>query len=176
MTSVQRTTTPESWGAARSKTVTWYDPSPSAQAMATLSGLEHVQALISGQLPPVPIAALTGTQVVHAETGVAELVCTPDESMYNPIGLVHGGLVCTLLDAVIGSAVHTTLPAGVGYTSVEIKVNYLRPVRADTGELRARGWVTKPGQRIAFGEGEIRDTDGKVLATASSSCLIMNLS
>jgi len=97
----------------------------------------------------------------------------PDESAYNPIGLVHGGLVCTLLDSVTGCAVQSTLPADLGYTSVEIKVNYLRPVHAGSGELHARGWITKPGRRVAFAEGDVRGLDGKVVATASSTCLIL---
>ena len=78
--------------------------------------------------------------------------CTPDDSVYNPIGVVHGGVVCTLLDSAIGCAVHTTLAAGVGYTSIELKVSYLRPVHAGM-PLRARGWVVKPGRRVAFGRG-----------------------
>jgi uncharacterized protein (TIGR00369 family) len=87
--------------------------------------------------------------------------------------VVHGGLVCTLLDSVAGCAVHSTLPAGVGYTSAEIKVSYLRPVRADTGKLLAHGWVVKPGRRLAFAEADVRSPDGKVIATASSTLLVM---
>jgi len=70
--------------------------------------------------------------------------------------------------------VHTTLPAGTGYTSVEIKVSYLRPIHAHTGELTAHGWVTKPGKRVAFAEADLRDGDGTVLATASTTCLIIS--
>ena len=98
---------------------------------------------------------------------------TPDESSYNPIGLVHGGLVCTLLDSVVGCAVHTTLPAGVGYTSIDLQVSYLRPVHAHSGRLVAHGWVTKPGRRVAFAQGDVRDADGRLLATATSSLLII---
>ena len=90
-------------------------------------------------------------------------------------GLVHGGLVCTLLDSVAGCAVHSTLPAGVGYTSLEIKVSYLRPVRHGGGELTATGRVTKPGRRAAFADGEVRDGDGRLVATASSTCLVFPL-
>jgi uncharacterized protein (TIGR00369 family) len=86
---------------------------------------------------------------------------------------VHGGLVCTLLDSAAGSAVQSTLPAGVSYTSIEIKVNYLRPVHAQSGRLLAHGWVTKPGRRVAFAEADVRDADGKLVATASSTCLVM---
>ncbi len=101
-------------------------------------------------------------------------VGTPDESVYNPIGVVHGGLVCTLLDSVIGCAVHTTLPAGVGYTSIGLTVNYLRPVTADSGALTAVGRVTKPGRRVAFADGDVRDAAGRLVATATGSCLVMS--
>lgn len=85
---------------------------------------------------------------------------------------LHGGLMCTLLDSVAGCAVHTTLPAGVGYTSIEIKVSYMRPVKAGV-PLLARGWVTKRGNRVSFADGEITDPEGRKIATASSSCLIL---
>lgn len=99
----------------------------------------------------------------------------PNESHYNPIGSVHGGFYVTLLDSVCGCAVHTTLPAGVGYTSLEIKTNFLRPMTVETGKVTAKGWVTKAGRSAAFAEGEIRDQSGKLLATASSVCLIVSL-
>ncbi len=94
--------------------------------------------------------------------------------MYNPIGVVHGGFVCTLLDTVLGCAVQSTLPAGTVYTSIDITVNYLRPVHRDIGELRARGWVTKPGRRVAFASGEVLDGQGRAVASGSGSCLVMS--
>ncbi|MBA2390101.1 MAG: PaaI family thioesterase, partial [Geodermatophilaceae bacterium] len=101
--------------------------------------------------------------------------CTPDQSVYNPIGLVHGGLVCTLLDSVLGCAVQTTLEAGVGYTSLEIKVSYLRPVRAGEGDLTAVGRVSRRGRRVSFADGEVRDSQGRLVATGSSTCLVVDL-
>ncbi|MBF6330617.1 PaaI family thioesterase [Nocardia transvalensis] len=176
MTENTTTSAPAAWGEPHSKTVTWYDPLATAQAGATMSGLEYMRAIAAGDLPAAPISYLLGgmTDMTVAE-GEVGFSCVPDESAYNPIGLVHGGLVCTLLDSVAGCAVHTTLPAGVGYTSIEIKVNYLRSIHADTGPIRARGWVTKPGRRVAFAEAEVHDTTGKLLATASSSLLILSL-
>jgi uncharacterized protein (TIGR00369 family) len=100
--------------------------------------------------------------------------CEPDESAYNPIGVVHGGLVCTLADTVAGCAVHTTLDAGVAYTSIDLNVSYLRPVTKDSGVLRATGRVTKPGRRVAFSSAEIADQAGKIVATATSSLLVMD--
>jgi uncharacterized protein (TIGR00369 family) len=106
--------------------------------------------------------------------GPGEVVfrCVPDDSTYNPLGTVHGGLLCTALDSAAGCAVHTTLAAGVGYTSAEIKVNYMRPAAAGTA-LTIRGWVTKPGRRLAFAEAEIRDPDDRQVANATSSLLIL---
>jgi uncharacterized protein (TIGR00369 family) len=161
------------WGVPRQKTLTWYDPLTAAEKGGAMAGIDHLRAIMSGTLPPPPIAAHFDLQVVSVEPGRVTFTCTPDESAYNPIGLVHGGLVCTLLDSATGCAVQSTLPAGVGYTSVEIKVNYLRPVHADSGELHARGWITKPGRRVAFAEGDVRGADGNVVATASSTCLIL---
>lgn len=161
------------WGAERQKTVGWHDPMLGAAAGREMTGLAYLHAMLDGTLPPPPIAGLFNMMLTRADAGDVAFTCTPDESAYNPIGLIHGGLVCTLLDSAIGCAVQTTLPAGVGYTSVEIKVNYLRPVHADSGELTARGWTTKPGRKIAFAEADVRNSDGKIVATGSGSCLIL---
>ncbi|WP_369690718.1 PaaI family thioesterase [Nocardia crassostreae] len=151
---------PAAWGEPRTKTVTWYDPKIGLEALASgMTGLEYLTGMLEGRIPGAPIAGLFGMRPVSVETGDVVFGCTPDESMYNPIGTVHGGTACTLLDSVIGCAVQTTLSAGVGYTSVEIKINYLRPITAQTGEFFAHGWVTKPGKRVAFAEGDIRDAD-----------------
>ena len=131
--------------------------------------------IADGELPGAPIASHFGMDVVAVGPGTVTFRCLPDESHYNPIGTVHGGLVCTLLDSALGCATHTTLPAGSGYTSIEIKVNYLRPVTAASGALICRGRVTKPGRRVAFAEGEVVDSQGKVVATASGSLLIFPL-
>jgi uncharacterized protein (TIGR00369 family) len=163
---------PEAWGAPRSRTVTWYDPMITAAGALERSGLEAMEALRDGVVPPPPIAMLMQFDLRSFEEGRVEFGCTLDESAYNPIGVVHGGLVCTLLDTVAGCAVHTTLPRGLGYTSIEIKVNYLRPVHATSGPLTALGRVTKPGRRVAFADGEILDGEGRTVATASSSLLV----
>lgn len=165
----------DAWGAPRSKTVTWYDPHEAAEQGRLLSGLEHLRAVRDQSLPAPPIAVLMGFDLVSAEEGDVVFTCTPDESAYNPIGVVHGGLVCTLLDSVCGCAVQSMLPQGVGYTSLEIKVSYLRPVRADSGVLTAHGWVPRPGRRASFAEGDVRTADGKLVATATSTCLVFPL-
>ena len=168
-------TAPEDWGDARSRTVTWHDPMITAAGALERSGLETLEAIRDGLLPPPPIAMLMQFDVRSLEEGRVEFGCTLDESVYNPIGVVHGGLVCTLLDTVAGCAVHTTLPKGMGYTSIELKVNYLRPVHATSGPLTAIGRVVKPGRRVAFAEGEVLDAQGRTVATASSSLLVFPL-
>lgn len=162
------------WGEPRSKTVHWYDPMVTAAAGQPLSGVDFIRAIRDGAIPPPPIAMLFGMQIREVEVGRVVFECEPDESAYNPIGVVHGGLVCTLSDTVAGCAVHTTLDAGVAYTSIDINVSYLRPVTKDSGVLRATGHITKPGRRIAYCSAEIVDQAGKVVATASSSCLVMD--
>ena len=134
----------QSFGEPRSKVVTWYDPMTLTAGAVGLTGLEFLRSLRDGVLPPPPIASLIGMSPISVEPGDVVFDCLPDESVYNPIGVVHGGLVCTLLDTVAACAVHSTLPADVGYTSVEIKISYLRPVRAGV-RLTAHGWVTQAG-------------------------------
>jgi uncharacterized protein (TIGR00369 family) len=168
--------TPESWGPPRSRTVEWHDPMITAAGALERSGLATMQAIRDGELPPPPIAKLVRMGVTALEVGRVEFTCELDESVYNPIGVVHGGLVCTLLDTVAGCAVHTTLPAGVGYTSIELKVSYLRAVHAASGPLTATGRVVKPGRRVAFAEGEVLDAAGRTVATASSSLLVFPIS
>lgn len=156
----------------RRRILTWEDPHVGAAQIPSMSGLEYIRSMIDGRVPPPPIAELMRMTITDAEVGRVVFVCRPDESHYNPIGAVHGGLVCTLLDSAVGCAVQTTLPQGMGYTSVEIKVNYLRPVHAAIGEITCVGTVTKPGSRIAFAEGVVTDADGTLLATASSTLLV----
>ncbi|MFF1572855.1 PaaI family thioesterase [Leifsonia sp. NPDC058292] len=143
--------------------------------MPTMSGLEYLTAMIEGELPPPPIASLMDMTLVAAAPGTATFICEPDESHYNPIGTVHGGLVCTLLDSALGCAVQTTLSPGQGSTSIEIKVNYLRPVLATSGRLTCVATVTKPGSRVAFADGVVTDASGKTVATATGSLLVFPL-
>ena len=140
--------------------------------MPSLSGLDFLRAIIDGELAPPPMGSLLRMRLTAAEPGTATFVCEPDESMYNPLGTVHGGLVCTLLDSALGCAVQTTLPQGQGYTSIEIAVKYLRPVLAGSGPLTCTARVTKPGTRVAFAEGAVTDASGKTVATATGSMLV----
>lgn len=162
----------EARGEPRSKTVTWHDPRASAQRGRQLAGIDYLRAVRDGDVPGAPISEVMGFRITHVDEGDVVFTCTPDESVYNPIGVVHGGLVCTLLDSVCGCAVQSLLPLGTAYTSLELKVSYLRPVHDDSGELTAHGWVARRGRRASFAEGDVRTADGKVVATASSTCLV----
>lgn len=164
---------PAEWGTPSERQVTWFDPAITRDAARSMAGIDLLRAMLDGTVPPAPISRTLNFAITAVEEGKVEFVCRPDASMYNPIGTVHGGLACTLLDSVLGCAVHSTLAAGVGYTSIELKVNYLRGISADTGPITARGWVTKPGRRVAFSDAELVDAEGKTLATATGSCLII---
>jgi uncharacterized protein (TIGR00369 family) len=168
-------TTDKEWGEHRSKVVSWHDPAPTTAMGLSMPGIDYLLAMIDGTLPPPPISGLMQFTMVSAEHGRVVFTCRPDESAYNPIGMVHGGLVCTLLDSVVGCALHSTLPQGKGYTSVEIKVNYLKAVRASSGLLTATGTVVKSGSRVGFTEGVVTDAAGSVVATASSTLLVFDL-
>jgi uncharacterized protein (TIGR00369 family) len=164
----------DQFGAPREKTVSWHNPLPTAALGRTMSGREFLKATRDGLLPAPPIAKLMGLSIQEVGEGRVVFTCAPDESLYNPIGMVHGGLVCTLADTVIGCAVHSLLEAGVAYTSIDLTVNYLRPVLTDGKALRATGVVAKSGRRVAFANTEIVDGASKIVATASSSVLIMD--
>jgi uncharacterized protein (TIGR00369 family) len=160
------------WGDERQRTIAWRDPHKTALAGLQLSGLQYVKAMADGSLPGSPISQLVGILPVSAEAGDVVFRCIADESFYNPVGIVHGSLVCALLDSATASAVHTLLPAGVGFTTVDIAVSYLRAVHAGE-ELTTHGWVTKPGSRICFAEADVTNAQGKIVAKASSSILVL---
>jgi uncharacterized protein (TIGR00369 family) len=168
--------TPEdSWGERRSKVVAWHDPAPTTAIGLTMAGIDYLRAMADGLLPPAPISGLMDFQLSSVDPGRVVFTCRPDESSYNPIGMVHGGLICTLLDSVVGCALHSTLPQGKGYTSIEIKVNYLKAVRLSSGVLTATGTVVKSGSRVGFAEGVVTDPGGAVVATATSTLLVFDL-
>ncbi|MWV48943.1 hotdog fold thioesterase [Rathayibacter sp. VKM Ac-2803] len=156
----------------RTRTVSWQDPFVGAAAAQTMSGLEYLRPMLDGSIPPPPIVALMNMRLERVEQGLVEFACAPDESHYNPIGRVHGGFACTALDSAAGCAVQSTLPAGVGYTSLDLTVSYLRGVHAGGGELRAIGAVVKPGRRVAFAEARLLDAKDRVVATATSTLLV----
>ena len=158
--------------AVRRKTITWEDPLAAAELGRGMPGLDYLTGIAEGRIPGAPIAAHLGMRLVSVGDGEVVFAAVPDESLYNPIGMVHGGVAATMLDSAIGCAVHTRLPAGVVYSSIDLKVSYLKAIHPSAGELRARGFVVKVGARVGFGEAELRDARGALLATGSGSCLI----
>jgi len=139
-----------------------------------LSGLEQLRAIFDPARPEreANIGKTMGFSLVEIEEGRAVFGGRPDESVYNPIGTVHGGYAATLLDSAVGCAVHSVLKAGQGYTTLELKVAYQRPMTKDTGPVRAEGRVIKVGRRAAFAEGRITDHQGRIYATATSTLLV----
>lgn len=139
---------------------------------STLTAFEQLARLEELGRPIAPIATHFNLRLVSYTEGDVTFEARPDASHYNPIGTVHGGFAATLLDSACATAIHTTLHAGQAYTSLEIKVNYLRTITEDTGLVHVHGWVTKSGSRAGFAEADVRDAEGRVLATASSTCSI----
>ncbi|MFI6424064.1 PaaI family thioesterase [Promicromonospora sp. NPDC050880] len=166
---------PDSWGEPRTRELTWYDPMQLAAQAPLVPGVEFLRRMRDGLIPPPPIAAHFGLDIDEVEEGRVTFRCAPDESGFNPIGTIHGGVLCTLLDTVCGCAIQSVLPPGKGYTSVEIKVNYVKAVRGGGGPLTAEGTVVKAGSRVGFTEGVVRDATGAVVATASSTLLVFDV-
>jgi uncharacterized protein (TIGR00369 family) len=157
-----------------SHTVTWNDPYIKFDEIARMSGLAYLQHLMNTGRA-APISALMNMRGVCFERGKAVFEGTPADYHYNPIGVVHGGFAATLLDSALGCAVHTTLEAGFAYTTVELKVNYVRALRSTTGVVRCEGSVIHVGGRIATAEARLTDASGKLYAHGSTTCLITAL-
>ena len=159
--------------AERTLTVTWQDPTELAGRAQVASGLDFLRGIISGELPAAPIQELLGFSLDEAEEGRVVFSLVPGEQHYNPIGSVHGGVAATLLDSAMGAAVHSTLPQGSGYATLEVKFNLVRPITADTGRIVAEGRVIHAGKTVATVEATLRSAaDGKLLAHGTSTCLI----
>ncbi|MGW5663144.1 PaaI family thioesterase [Streptomyces sp. NPDC003758] len=156
----------------RSRTFEWKDPSVSAAAVGQESGLDFLRSVLSGRLPAAPIAATLGFTLEEVEFGRAVFALEPGEEHYNPIGSVHGGVYATLLDSAAGCAVQSVLPTGMGYTSLDLSLKFLRPMTVDTGKVRAVGTVLNHGRRTALAQAELLDSEDRLLAHATSSCML----
>jgi uncharacterized protein (TIGR00369 family) len=144
-----------------------------SQALMAMTGLEALRAMIAGRFTPPTIAATMGFTLVEVEEGFAAFEGEPSARVLNPMGAVHGGWALTLIDSCTGCAGHTTLPAGVGYGTVETKVNFVRPIAATTGKLRAEGRVLALGRTLITAEGKLTDARGKLYAHGTSTCMII---
>lgn len=158
--------------AERTRTYSWENPFISAQAAMQMDGLEFLQALIRGEYPAPPIAHTLDFRLLEVESGRAVFGMTPSEFHYNPIGVVHGGMACMILDSALGCAVQSQLPKGMAYTTVQINVNLVRALTKDTGFIRCEARIIHSGRQTATAEAEIKDASGKIYAHATTTCLI----
>ena len=158
----------------RTRSFSWEDPAAALAAGAGLSGLDYMRAVADGALPPPPVAQLHGFSMVEIEHGRALFAMEPAEWMYNPLGSVHGGIAATLLDTCMGCAVHSTLEPGVGFTTADLQVRYIRAMSDTTGRVLAEGRVIHRGRRTATAEGRLFSEDGETLiAHATTGCVIL---
>jgi uncharacterized protein (TIGR00369 family) len=158
----------------RSRTFSWTDPALHADLLGKESGLELMTRMAAGELPAPPIMDLIDLAGLEVAEGTVTFLLDPQEFHYNPLGSVHGGIISTLLDSACGCSVHTTLPAGVAYTSLDLNVKFLRTITVATGRLRCTGTVLQRGRRTAYAEAKLTDAAGRLLAHATSSCLIFD--
>ncbi|GID92838.1 PaaI family thioesterase [Amorphoplanes digitatis] len=156
----------------RTRTYSWASPAEHAALLATTGGLELLRAMAAGELPPPPIMSLIDLTGMEAEEGRVTFHLEPREFHYNPLGTMHGGVISTLLDSAAACSLHSTLPAGVGYTSLDLNVKFLRPVTVDSGRLTCTGSVLQRGRRTALTEARLTDGAGRLVAHATSSCMI----
>jgi len=147
----------------------------SMETLKALAGLDFLQRIVDGRLPRAPICDTLNFQLLEVEHGRAVFQGMPKPELYNPLGSIHGGWPATLLDSCMACAVHTTLLAGQGYTTVEFKLNLVRPILAATGPLRAEGKLVNAGRTIATSEGRLFGADGKLYAHGTETCLIFQL-
>ncbi len=159
---------------SRSRELVWQDPVPTAAIGATMTGVEYMAAVVEAKLPPPPIAVVMRMRPIEIAEGRAVFEGLPGEEHYNPIGVVHGGYAATLLDSALGCAVHTTLEAGVGYTSLGLEAKYVRPITRDTGRVLCEASVLYRGRRQATAEANLTAVEsGKLLAHGVATCMIL---
>jgi uncharacterized protein (TIGR00369 family) len=151
----------------------WIEPEAVSALGKALSGLEYIRAMATGKLPEAPMMRVMGIQIAEVLDGEVVLRCTPSSYHYNPIGFVHGGLAATLLDSATGLAVYSKLAAGVPWTTVDLRIDYLRPMSRITGEVRCTGRVIRLGRRIGLADGELCDDSGKLIARGTATCIVL---
>jgi uncharacterized protein (TIGR00369 family) len=160
----------------RTRTYSWSDPLATAAGVGKVSGAEMLQSMERGELPPPPIMHTLGMDSFEiVDEGRCTFTMRAQEFHYNPIGSVHGGVIATLLDSAAGCAVHSTLPVGWAYTSLDLTTKYLRPATVDSGLMRCEGTVINRGRTTALAEARLFDERSRLLAYASSSCLLFPL-
>lgn len=160
----------------RKKTISWADPEVNKRdAIASLSGLDYLKAIKDEKISPPPVAKLVGYKILEVDEGYAAFELAPAEYHYNPFATVHGGILSTLLDTAMTASVLSTLPKGFSCTTIEIKVNFVKPVSADTGMLRCEARPIHLGKKLATVEGRLKDRDGVLHAHGVSTCSIFKV-
>lgn len=144
----------------------------SPDVLLSYDGLGFLQGIVAGTLPQPPISELLGFHLVEAEKGRAVFEGLPEFQHYNPIGSVHGGFAATLLDSALGCAIFSTLLKGDTWTTLELKLNFVRGMSKDTGPVRAEGRLIHRGRTVATSEGDLKDSAGKLYAHATTTCMI----
>ena len=147
-------------------------PAVDTQARQALTGLEYMRQLMTGEREPSGMARLMNMRLVEVEAGRAVFTVEPDERHHNGLGIAHGGLAATLLDSALGCAINTTMTAGRVFTTLEMKVNFVRPLTAAAGEVRCEAEVLHVGGRVATAEGRIVDAGGKLYAHGTATCML----
>jgi uncharacterized protein (TIGR00369 family) len=160
---------------ARERTIQWTDPLVVARNGRGLAGLEFLQAMLSGTLPTPPFLAVIGAAMGTVERGRVTMTLEPAEFHYNPYGTVHGGVLATVLDTVMSCAVLSQQAAGRGNTTIDLTVNYLRPLTLESGTVTAEGTVIHAGRTTALAQGRVVDSAGRLYAVASTTCLLLDL-
>lgn len=145
------------------------------QQLKERSGMQVFEDLFSGALPTPPINGTLDFELIKVEEGLAVFQGRPQFKHYNPLGTVHGGWFCTLLDSAVGCAIHSTLPAGKGYTTLELKVNMIRALTKEVPLVRAEGKVINVGRQVGIAEGRLYGADGKLYAHATTTCLVFDM-
>jgi uncharacterized protein (TIGR00369 family) len=143
------------------------------EEIAGLTGLQMLQAMIEGRLPSAPIGATMGFRLIEVALGRAVFEGEPGPHLLNPLGGVHGGVALTLIDSAAGCAVHSELGPGIGYTTVETKVNFTRPIGPDDGAVRCEGRVVTRGRQIATAEARLLSAEGRILAHGTSTLIVL---
>jgi len=145
------------------------------EVMASMAGIDFIRAVFDGRLPAPPIMQNIEPFDYSAEPGIIAFSSIPGFRHYNPIGSVHGGYAATLLDSAMGLAVHSTLPVGTGYTTLEFKISFIRGMTKNTGVVRSEGRTLNVGRRAATAEARLTDAKGRLLAHATTTCLVFEI-
>ena len=157
----------------RERLVQWNDPAPTIDAVRKAAGIEAIRGIASGDIPRPPISVLVNFSIKEVEEGRVVVEGYPGEEHYNPIGSVHGGFALTLFDTAMSCAIHTLLPAGVGYTTTDVQVRFIRGMTKETGTVRCEGTAIHVGRSTAVAEAKLYDGQGRLLGIGTTGCAIL---